>query len=221
MKKQIALTAAALLLTATATTRAEGVALGIHIGTLGPGIQAAAYLTPNLTLRGVASFIDANVNGQIDDIEYDADFKFTTLQALLDLHAENGSWRLTAGIVHNDNTIDVFGEPAGSTISVGGDDYPSALVGTFNGNASFDEWAYYIGFGYGHPVGDDTGFSFTFDLGVMIQNAPEVSLTATGPLAASPEFQEDLDEEEQDAQEVFDNLQLYPVLAIGVCYQFW
>jgi hypothetical protein len=220
MKRHLAIIAA-LIAATNQTTRAEGLALGAHIGTLGPGIEAAAYLTPNLTLRVIGSFIDANVHGQIDDIDYDADFNFTTLQAVIDLHAENSGWRLTAGFVHNDNEIDVTGEPANSTISVGGNEYPSALIGEFSGHAAFPEWATYIGIGYGRPVADDVGFSFTFDLGVMIQSAPDVSLAASGPLASNAQFQADLKEEEQDAQEVFDNLKLYPVIAIGICYQFW
>jgi hypothetical protein len=49
----------------------------------------------------------------------------------------------------------------------------------------------------------------------------DVTLDATGPLANDPAFQNELRKEEDDAQEVADDIKIYPVLSFGVCYYFW
>ena len=54
----------------------------------------------------------------------------------------------------------------------------------------------------------------------MFQGVPGVSLTADGTMSGNPAFQADLAKEEADVQDEADKFQFYPVLSIGISYQF-
>ncbi len=208
-------------LAAGSSALAEGVAVGPQIGTLGPGIQAAAYLTPNLNLRAVGSYVGLGFHGRVDTTDYNADMRMSSMQGLIDWHPTDGNFRLTAGLVLNNNKITFNAKPSDPTTTIGDNEYPSSDVGELQGKATFDKIAPYIGIGYGNAVAEKTSLSFSLDVGVMYQGSPHVSLAATGPAAQNPAFQSDLAKEQQDYQEVADKFKFYPVISIGICYQFW
>lgn len=218
MKNLIRLAA---LLAAAATARAEGLAVGVRAGTLGPGLEAVAWLTPNLNLRATANYVDFNVHGTVDTTDYDADVHMSSFQGLLDLHPVNGNFRLTAGLVYNQNDADLEAIPTDPTVDIGGVEYPSAAIGTILGKATFDEWAPYIGIGYGNAVFEDVGLTFSLDIGVMYQGEPHISLDVTGPAKQIPGFEESLAQEEADVQDEASHYTFYPVIAVGICWQFW
>jgi len=59
----------------------------------------------------------------------------------------------------------------------------------------------------------------TLDIGVLLYaSSPEVRLRANGSLSDTPEFQRALRDEEQDIQDSL--IQWWPVIAIGIAYQF-
>ena len=221
MKKILLVIAASLGLSLAETARADGLALGLKIGTLGPGVEAAAFVTSNLNLRAAGNYIAFNYKVGVDDINYNGNLRLSTLLGLVDLHPFGGGFRLSGGVVINDSKIDLTGKPANDTVKIGGTTYPSASVGQINGQATFDHIAPYAGIGYGAPVNDGTDFSFSFDLGVIIQSSPQISLSATGAAASDPTFRSDLNKERDRAQNVADKFRLYPVLSFGICYQFW
>lgn len=219
MKKLLAGLAALTL--AAGVVRAEGVAAGLKIGTLGPGVEAVAYLTPNLNLRGAFNYIGFSFDGQVDEIDYEADFKLSSFEALLDFHPFENGFRITAGAVFNDSEANLTGTTDDATIDIGDASYPTASVGALVGSAKYDHVSPYIGIGFGNAVADNVDFTFSFDLGVMFQAEPDVSLSATGPIKDDPLFQAELAKEEDDARDFADKLKIYPVLSFGVCYYFW
>lgn len=205
---------------AAGAVRAEGVAAGVRFGTTGGGVEAVGYLTENINLRLTANYMDFNVHGRVDTTDYNFDGHLNTFQGLLDLHPKDGNFRITGGIVYNLNKADVKANPD-DTIDVGGREYPSDAVGTIVGEMTFNEWAPYFGIGYGNAVFDKVGLSFSLDVGVMYQGEPQVSLRATGPANRSEAFQQDLAAEEQDVQDEASKYKWYPVIVVGICYQFW
>ena len=85
----------------------------------------------------------------------------------------------------------------------------------------FNNWAPYIGLGYGNAVLDaDKTWGFVFDIGIMWQGSPSVALSANGTLKDDPIFQQDLAMEKNDVQGDADVFRIYPVLSFGISYQF-
>ena len=64
-----------------------------------------------------------------------------------------------------------------------------------------------------------TVFTVLFTVVVFV-GAPEVDLTATGPVASDPGFQQDLAEEEQKVSDDLEPFKYYPIVSLGLTYQF-
>ena len=99
--------------------------------------------------------------------------------------------------------------------------YLPGEIGELSGSVRFNNWAPYIGLGYGNAVLDaDKTWGFVFDIGIMWQGSPDVDLSANGTKAEDPTFKEDLAKEETDIQGDADVFRIYPVLSFGISYQF-
>ena len=201
---------------------AQGLAIGPRIGTLGPGLELTGYLTDNLNFRLSGNYVEFDLSAEVDDVDYDAEFRFASALATLDWFPLDNNFRISAALVLNDNKANLTGEVS-DDVDFNGVSYTAAEVGTITGEAIFNKYVPYIGIGFGNPLWDDSknDWSFMFDLGVIFQGSADIDLEADGTLAGDPTFQANLDEEEEDAQDVADDIQIYPVLSFGMAYYFW
>ena len=214
------------LLSSVAT--AADFAVGGQVGTLGLGVELTAGLGPQVNARLGGHFGSHDDRRVADDIEYDATADVRAGKALLDWHPGGGSFRLSGGAVFNGNEVE--GEslpPASGFYEIGDVQVPVALLGTLRGQVEWDSVAPYAGLGFGNPFGGDGGWSFAFDLGVIFQGEPQVTLTpifSPGSPLDNPVgralLRTQLDEEERNLEEEFSDFDLYPVLAFGVSYRF-
>ena len=60
----------------------------------------------------------------------------------------------------------------------------------------------------------------SFDLGVLDQGAPNVTLRATGSLLGDPAFEQDLRDEEAQLRDSLGNLDLLPYMTVGFVFRF-
>ena len=74
--------------------------------------------------------------------------------------------------------------------------------------------------GWDTSFGKSKAFGFLFEIGAMFQGSPNVGLTASGPIANDPGFQNDLNQEKQNIEDEVDSFTVYPLIAIGFCYRF-
>ena len=213
---------AAALTLAGATARAEGVAAGLKIGTLGPGVEVVGYLNEYLNLRLAGNYLNWSFEGDAGDVTYDTDLHFGTAAGLLDLHPFKNGFRITGGFIFNENEFKMDGQVDDET-EIGDMTFTPEQIGTLSGTAEFpDKWAPYLGLGFGTAVQDDTTFSFSFDIGVMFQGSADVSLSSSGgTLSDNAIFLHELAKEEEEAQDIADDFKIYPVLSFGICYYFW
>jgi hypothetical protein len=88
-----------------AAAPAEGppVAVGIKGGTLGLGVEVELGLTRHLAVRVAGASYDQGLDFAAGDIDYRGDLELGNLAALLDLHPTGSGFRLTAGVLWNDN----------------------------------------------------------------------------------------------------------------------
>lgn len=215
------LVAAAVTLGATSAAQAAGV--GLRAGTTGIGGDVGFSLMPTLSARIGYSGLSYNTDIDDTDIEYDADMKLSNLNLLLDFSPLPGPFRITGGIIFNDNKADLVARPSGGTYTINGRSYSAATVGSLAGTVKTgNSAAPYVGIGYGNVAG--FGVNFYFDLGVMYQGSPKVSLAASCgagvPANLCAQLQSDVQAEQSRLSSDLTNFKWYPVANIGVTIGF-
>ena len=210
-----------LLLSGTPSVDAEGLSLGLKATTLGAEVDGEYAFNPSFGARVGVRYFTYDYNDDVSDIEYDVDLELLSVSALLDWHPFQGSFRISAGVMYNGNEADATGKPnANGTYQIGDTTYPAAAVGTLDGNIDFNKFAPYVGLGWDTSFGKKKAFGFLFEIGAMFQGSPNVDLTASGPIASDPTFQQNLNQEKQNIEDDIDSFTIYPMIAIGFCYRF-
>ena len=209
--------------------RAE-VAIAAKASTLGAGAELTVGLSPQVNVRlGVNGYNYRDEGREVSDIVYDAEANLRTATALLDWHPGGRGFRLTAGAVYNDTSVEASSlPPASGFYDIGGVPVPVGFVGTLDADADFDPVVPYAGLGWGNAVGGSKKLGFFVDLGVVFQGKADVTLTpiipANSPINTTPGAREVLDvllrREEQDLEDEASDYDLYPVVAIGLSYRF-
>jgi hypothetical protein len=195
-----------------AALSAQAAGLGVRAGTTGLGVDFGWGIAPTLGGRIGLSGMNFNTDVETDDVRYDAKAKIANLNLLLDW-SPLGPFRITGGFIANNNKVDLNGVPTsgGAFIPPG-----TTLTGTVTPDKDF---APYLGVGYGNVW--TKGVNFYFDLGVMFQGSPQVSLTcqpAGSPSCAAAQGQ--IAAEQQRVQDELNKFKYYPVLNFGITIGF-
>jgi hypothetical protein len=211
--KFLRLFALSVLLVAGATA-ADDFGVGVKAGTLGLGVEGTFGLSQRVNLR--VGFNDYSTSGDetASDIRYDGKLELGGIALLLDWHPFAGTFRLSAGLMQNNNALRLTATPT-SNQTIGGTTYTPAEIGTLSGEVSFKSTAPYAGIGWGNAARHGR-FGVNFEVGAMFQGSPKVSLTASGGAVS----QVDLTSESQSAQADLDDFKIYPVIALGFSFRF-
>lgn len=207
-------------LMAACPAAALGLAADVHGGTLGAGVGASLELTGNLNVRAGINSGDFEIIDIEDDegLNYEnPKFEFDNQYAFLDFYpSSRGNFRLTVGLVSNNNEIN-----AGATVDSSGQNVGNteAPVGTsVHGRVSFEGTATYAGFGWGGAFGRNKGFYFGVDLGVMSQGDPQVDVVVIDN--TNTISQQDVEQERQDLEDELDGIDLWPVISVSLGFRF-
>lgn len=198
---------------------AEGLAVTAKAGTLGLGLEFSGGFNSYLNARAGINYFDYDFSEEYENIEYDMELELRSAAGLLDWHPAGGSFRLTSGMLFNENELAAEAKPDG-TYEIGDTEYPAALVGDLTGDIDFDAYAPYVGLGWATEHGSDGGFGLSVDLGVAYQGSPDVELAASGPISVDPGFQADLAAEQKALADDLEDYKYYPVVAVGFNYRF-
>ena len=200
------------------STRANAgdIAGGLKASTLGAGTEVTLALTSDLNLRTGVYVFSYGATTHKSGIPIAYDLKLRSLPVLLDwFPLDDGSgFRISSGVIINNNKYTANAQPADS-YDIGGVVYRADQVGKLNGGVTFGTFAPYVGIGWGNPFTAESHLSFSFDLGIAFQGKPDVSMAATGSVAA-----EDLRQEENDIKNEIDAFKYYPVISAGIAYSF-
>ncbi|MEM1270949.1 MAG: hypothetical protein AAGI08_12990, partial [Bacteroidota bacterium] len=163
------------------------------------------------------SYFGLNLNDVYDEsdvaISWDTDVRLGAVQVLMDWHPTGGGFRLTAGGVYNALRGDATALPIES-YTVGSRTFSEEELGSLTATLEHKNTiSPYAGLGFGNAVGLGTGLSFAFDLGVTYTNAFSVDIEGTGMIAPTAEQEDALEED-------LSGLVLYPVMSLGLSYQF-
>lgn len=195
------------------------------VGTTGIGFHATMPINENLNARLGLGYLGYNYRGSTRDMNYDLDLKTNTYDALLDWYPRKDSaFRLTGGLSYNGSDISVRAKPnASGNYTLQGNTYNADSVGNVTGKVDFNKVAPYLGIGWGRPSKREKGWSFSTDLGVLIQGSPKTTLNSTGctaQAAVCSQLAADVARENAALQEEVSKFKVYPVLRIGVSYKF-
>jgi len=226
MKLKLSSIAFAGLISATAasaqTAPSSGsTAISGDIGTTGFGATLWITASPKFVVSFGYGTFDSEPNYSTDDVDFTSQLDLSNLSALVHWHPAGGPFHLSGGAVWADNSILVTGEPGpGNTYDFSGSTYTAAEVGTLTGAADYGDGVVpYLGLGWAkRPSGE--GWGLSIDLGAILTGSANAALSATGPIAADPTFQQNLRDEENDLNDQLRRVSVFPVARLGVMYRF-
>ena len=209
-----------LMVTCGMAAGAGGVAVAPKISTLGVGGDVIVGVVKDLNLRGGGNWLSVDYDGTFSDIDYQTQIDLLSYSLLADWYCFGGSFRISGGVLYNQNEAGLLGTPAG-TIDIGGDTYAAADVGTLTGRLTCEqEIAPYVGIGWGNALAEKGRVGLMFDIGVVYTDSPTIALTASGPIAGDPTFQQSLARELRDLQDQANDFKWYPVLSLSLYIRF-
>jgi hypothetical protein len=200
------------------TAQAEGHAVAGKLGVLGLGVEYTYQLKDRISLRAGLNGSEFGFDGEESGIRYDFDLVWDSLSLAVDFHPLNSPLRITGGLLGNDNGMRAVSRPT-ENIVVGGRTYTPAEVGTLRATLAFDGTAPFAGIGWDWSRNKRL-IGVSFDLGVLSQGTPRLTLRADGGLIGDPVFEADLAAEQAELQADFDNLDLVPYMMLGVVFRF-
>jgi hypothetical protein len=207
----------ALLLPATWAAAGER-AVALKAGALGVGVEYTHDIGERLAIRGGINGSQLGFDGQESGIDYQFDVVWDSLSVAFDFHPKKSPFRVTGGLLRNDNALKAVSQPA-SDVTIGNTTYTPAEVGVLSGKVDFDRTAPFAGVGWDWSRRKRV-FGVSLDVGVLDQGAPRVALRATGTLLGDPMFRQDLADEEAQLRDSLGNLDLLPYLTVGFVFRF-
>jgi len=209
----------AVLMVSTGVAQAEdsNFGVGVKAGTLGLGLEVRWDALPIVDFRLGANSYELDADDSYAGIEYEGTLDLETYYLTANFNFPLSPFRITAGVFSNGNELNMTSAVAGDFI-IGGDPYTAAQVGTLTTNTSFESTAPYLGIGLDFELFGKAGLNF--DLGMLWQDVPLVTLEANGLLANDPFFQASLAAEQQDLTDDLSDFKAYPVISLAFVYNF-
>ena len=207
-------------LSSTALAETGDVAVGIKAGTLGMGIDGFLGFSQYFNARTGFNFLNYHSKFTKSNLDYNFNLRLRSLPILIDWHpmGDDSGFRLTTGMLINNNQILANAILQDSNI-IGDGHYSAKEIGTLKAVVKVKNGTSpYVGMGWGNPFRSDSAFSYSFDLGVVFQGSPDVSLTADGPISYSPAFQTNLQKENNKFKNDTAEFKCYPSISVGFTY---
>ncbi len=219
----------------------SGWAIAPEASTLGFGGHIVRKITPNFNARVGVNAFGLGIDIEETDLDFEGDLNLFNVSSIIDVHPfKRSGFRISGGLIFGDNnfdgTADISEEVAdelgeveveGQSINVS--DLNINELATLDADIDVNNSvAPYIGIGGGNAVGEDKGLGFWWNLGVVLGGSPEVELSSNVSEETPEEIREEveeaadniLEEEEEELEDELDFINIYPVLSLGLSYQF-
>ncbi len=199
--------------------------LDVTAGTLGYGGGVGLALSESFNARLYVAGLSYARDFESSGVDYKARLQLRNAPLLLDWHVGGSLFRISAGVMLNDDKLTVDARPtAGATYTFNNVTYTSAQVGSATGVIKFNRAAPYIGFGFGRPIARHRGLSFAMDLGGAYLGKAKASLNVTCgagvPANQCAQIQSDANAEAVQLGEDMKSYRWYPVIQAHLTYAF-
>jgi hypothetical protein len=208
-----------------AGTAHAGVAATAEVGTTGIGAHASIALRPGLNLRIGTGYFRYSYTRSTTYLKYDYRATANTFDVLLDWFPwESSGFRLSTGLAYNGNRVDARARPSISgSYLIGNRVYDIESVGRINGTIDFRKAAPYVGIGWGRGGGQERGWTFSSDFGILFHGTPRVALSSSGCTIFTlvcDYLAHDLQRENRELSDKARKYKMYPVIRFGIGYVF-
>lgn len=208
------------------TVNDSEVYVALKAGTLGVGIDLSTPIKEDLLLRFNLNGLTYSDDMDIDNINYNGDINLFNAGVLLDYFPFEGTtFRVSGGAYYNNNGFDGNAMPTTlQDITIGENVYTLNEVGRLNTNVEFDKIAPYLGIGWGNYI-TEKNWGLSLDLGIMYHGEPKVDLNADiNPAIQGTTLEDEINanivKESQQFLKDIKDFKFYPVVMIGVYYNF-
>lgn len=218
MKQTLFVVVAGSALALSATVVCADVGVNVKAGTLGAGVELSKGFSDKLSVGLALNAYTYKTTDKTSNVDYDYKLELQSAGLLANYHPFSGVFRLTAGVLVNNNELSLTGKPnASASYTINGVTYTASQVGTLTGKVTFNKTAPYLGLGWGsRPNGS---FGLTADIGALYQGSPKLTLSATGALS-DPALAADVQAERAKAESDLSSFKWYPVVSLGLYYRF-
>ncbi len=175
----------------------QSFAIKANAGSMGLGLEAAVQLHDKVNVRAGGNFFGLSYLYETDaddEFDLDASLNLSMFSALVDWHPFDSGFRLTGGLVYNNNSMNAGLLPK-QEYEVGGDVYGPDELGTLDAEFTFNAFAPYLALGFGNAF-TGSSFGMNMDIGWIFQGSPNVAMKADGLLKPSaeqaPQLQENM-----------------------------
>jgi hypothetical protein len=219
----------------------SGWAIVPEVNTLGLGGHIVRKISPSFNARVGVNTFGTGIDINETEFDYEGDLNLFNVSTLIDVQPfKSSGFRLSAGLVFGNNNIqgtadvservaDELGavEFNGETIDIR--DLNIDNLATIDADIDINNSvAPYLGIGGGNAVAEGKGLGFWWNLGVVFGVSPEATVTSNFSTEIPAELREEvvaaadrtLENEEADLNDELDVLGVYPVLSLGLSYQF-
>ena len=195
-------------------------AADLGIGTTGIAGNLQVGLADWVAVRGGYNFLQFDLDDQdYDDITYSSELDFSTFGGFVDLHPFSNAFTVTGGAYLGEKEVAFDATPT-SNVEIGDQTFTPEQVGMLIGSATLEDTAGYVGLGYDNALYGSGRWSFFARGGIMFAGSPQIDLTAEGgDFSDDPNFQAELQEEEDNIQGDLDDYDMFPVVSLGVAFK--
>jgi hypothetical protein len=194
-----------------------GWAVGVKVGTFGPGIEIVKSFNELVNLRFGGTYFkmkyDFNTENEISTINR----SYTTTGAINLMADLNflSFMHFTGGLLYNLNKFELKAAP--------NEDYfvdEDFISSETAGNVDYKFWTNkicpYAGLGFGRSISRSQLVSFSFDFGVVYHGSPKLQINANGMISPA-----DVEEQEQVLKDNIEGYKFYPVLNFQLSFRFY
>jgi hypothetical protein len=198
-----------IVLFAATHTRAQSLALGVKLSTMGPGVELIGGFGDKFALRAGYSHMAFNYTEDYHHIEIESTirFKVGAISLVGDYYLICGL-HLSAGVFYNLSDESISGLSY-RNYKIGNFVFTPDKIGELKIRLKPEKVNPYIGLGFGRAIGKDELVSFNFELGAIYHGKPSVELEATGMIHGTANT-----ENEKQIEENISNLTIYPLLTV-------
>lgn len=219
----------------------SGWAIVPEVSTLGLGGSIVRKITSNFNARIGANAFGTGIDINETEFDYEGDLNLFNVSTLIDIQPfKSSGFRLSAGLILGNNDIegtadvsdrvaDELGEVELNGENIDIRDLNINNLATIDADIDLNQdVAPYVGIGGGNAVGASKGLGFWWNLGVVFGGSPEATVTSNFSAEIPAELREEvetaadrtLENEEEDLNDELDLLGVYPVVSLGLSYQF-
>ncbi len=223
------------------TRQKSGWAIAPEVSTLGLGGHIVRKITPNFNARVGVNAFGLGIDIEETELDFEGDLNLFNVSSIIDVHPfKRSGFRISGGLIFGDNNFDgtadiseevaeELGEVEIEGQSINLSDLNINELATLDADIDVNNSvAPYIGIGGGNAVGEGKGLGFWWNLGVVLGGSPEVELDSNvseeTPEAIREEVEEAadniLEEEQEELEDELDFINIYPVVSLGLSYQF-